>query len=219
MFAVRNPRHRNAISEFFADLSKKVMSLALATPERWASQVTRMRAAGVLKENEKEVSYEQLKEFFERGEFDVNVSRGYRISLEMGAIEPVLKTMENREWTLLIAGPQTGGYITTDHPVCVTNGDGVPPSFQNPIGHGTTGSTLIIPICKDLLAIGTFTGLRSVVHATNLQVAMLNSMVVQFAERQIYAADDQFRIISTKGRKPISGAAFAQFIAEINTGT
>ncbi|MBQ0821643.1 DUF4238 domain-containing protein [Microvirga sp. HBU67558] len=213
MFSVRNPRFRNTVGDFIADLSQKMMSLALATPERWASQVAAMKAAGVFGEDRKEVAYEDLKRFHESGKYDIKVSRGYRIALEMEAIKPVLETMEKRNWTLLIAGSETGGFITIDHPVCLTNQDGLPSSFQNPVGHGTAGSALIIPISQNLLAIGTFGGKTDVVHATKIQVALLNGMVAPFAERQIYAASDQFQIFISGNTSPKSGVELAEYIA------
>jgi len=211
LFAVRNPRMRNALGDFIADVSDKILRLTLATEERWASQVARMKAAGVYDDGRPEVPYAEMKRFHKTGEYKIKVSRGYRIALELSAVEPVLKTISNRNWLLLVS--VTGGFITSDHPVCLTNRDGVPPSFQNPVGHGTKGSTLIVPVSQHLLAIGTFGGSVGMLHPTEAQVAVMNSTVASFVNRQIFAADDQFPIFLAGTALPVKGSEFAKTVA------
>jgi Protein of unknown function (DUF4238) len=58
MFAVRNPRFRKTMDKFMADVLNGIMQVALATPERWASQVKQMREAGW---DKPEVTYEEMK--------------------------------------------------------------------------------------------------------------------------------------------------------------
>lgn len=212
-FAVRNPRFRNSLSEFAAETSKIALGISLSTRERWAAHVSKMKAAGVLDRSLPDIDYEQVKKFFDSGEYDIAIPRGYLIRQEFESIDVVLKTMVARNWTLISAEAETGGFITTDHPVCLTNGDGAPSSFQQPIGHGTKGSALIVPISKNLLAIGTFAGPSAVIRATRLQVALLNATVTLFAERQIYAAHDHFPILISGKLKPVSGADFAAYVA------
>jgi hypothetical protein len=71
MLAVRNPRLRSQVSEFTAEICRKVLSLVLATKERWESQVAKMKAAGVVQEGDHEVSYEEMKAFQDKGDYDM----------------------------------------------------------------------------------------------------------------------------------------------------
>jgi hypothetical protein len=212
LFAVRNPRMRNALGEFIADISDKIMSLSLATEERWNSQVARMKAAGAYDDERPEMTYADIKSFHDSGEHRIKVSRGYRIRLELTAVEPVLKALVSRNWMLLVS--EAGEFITTDHPICLTDRNGELPSFQKPVGHRTKGSTVILPISRHLLAIGTFGGNTEVLHPTKAQVAVTNSTIVQFAEKQIYAANQQFPIFVSGMALPITGSELATKLAE-----
>jgi Protein of unknown function (DUF4238) len=144
------------------------------------------------------------------GQWDV--SRGFHIEMEFaGSIEEVLKTLVHRNWTLMIAEGDAGNFITSYHPVCLSHTDGNASSFQRPAGHGMTETTVLLPISKNLLAVGTFEGKVETVNATRVQVARLNSLVAQHAEDHIYASDDQFPIWLGRNYKA-KGADIGDFI-------
>ncbi len=192
MFAVRNPRFRKTMEKFMADVLNGIMQIALATPECWASQVKQMRDAGW---DKPEVPYEEMKRVLNDGVSHWDVSRGFHINLEFaGSIEKVLKTLVHRNWTLMVARDDVGNFITSDHPVCLSHVDGNAGSFQRPAGHAMTETTVLLPISKNLVAIGTFEGKVETVNSTRVQVARLNSLIAQHAEDHIYASDDQFPI-------------------------
>lgn len=213
LFAVHNPRWRNQMTEFSTDLMRKMMSLALATPERWASQVTRMKAAGALNNEEPEISYEEMRAFHEKGEYDIRLARGWLIGMELKSLQPVLETMADRKWTLCLAPADSGGFITCDHPVCLIHEDGTLPTFSRPLGHALQGSALLIPISRGLLGIGTFGGRGGVVTPSDWQMAYLNGIVAVHVHRQIYAANDQFKVLDRQ-HVPVSGQ---DFVAQIQT--
>lgn len=209
MFAVRNPRFRKTMNKFMADIFNGVMQLALATPERWASQVKQMQEAGW---DKPEVPYEEMKRVLEEDVGHWKVSRGFHIEMEFaGSIEKVLKTLVHRNWTLMVAEGEVGNFITSDHPVCLSHTDGNTSSFQRPVGHAMTETTVLLPISKDLVAVGTFEGKVETVKATRVQVARLNSLIAQHSEDHIYASDDQFPIWLGSNYKAI-GADIADFI-------
>ena len=133
LFAVRNPRLRETARDFIDSTSRLMMSLVLATPERWESQVRQMKAAGVI-DDEPRVSYEQVKRFHEKGEYDIEISTASHIAREFKTHDSVLKTMAARKWLLCIADLESGGFISSDHPVCLMHSDGETPSIGRPVG-------------------------------------------------------------------------------------
>jgi hypothetical protein len=69
--AIRNPRLRENSREFHERIAKKIMHLALATPERWASQVKKLNLSADLQT----VSYEEMKEFIAGSVYDRRPNR------------------------------------------------------------------------------------------------------------------------------------------------
>lgn len=96
-FAVRNPRWREIARDASERLSRAIMDLALASPERWESQVREMKADGMIK-GEPKATYEQMKKFHEEGNYTVEVATGLHILREFGVHEPILETMAARRW-------------------------------------------------------------------------------------------------------------------------
>jgi Protein of unknown function (DUF4238) len=213
LFAVRNPRLRECERKFIDRTLRMMLSTTLATPERWESQVRRMKAAGTL-QDESNVSYEQVKEFHEQGEYDIGISNARQIELEFGSHDSVLSTLVARKWQLCISDPGSGGFIASDHPVCLMGSDGTMPSFQHPIGYGTADSTVIFPLGCELLTVGTFQGVGGVVQLSPFQVAYMNGTVCAYARRQVYARDATFRVLIGKNREPLTGAELSRQLAD-----
>lgn len=116
LFAVRTPRMRESVREFHERVARMMMDVTLAKPERWESSMRQAREAGHLPA-ESSVTYEQIKDFHDRGEYTLSVSTTHHIGLEFHVFEPVLRTLVSRKWTLYVAAPDSGGFITTDTPV------------------------------------------------------------------------------------------------------
>ncbi len=213
LFTVRNPRWREIARDAIERLSRAIMDLALATPERWESQVRAMREDGVIK-GEPKATYEQMKKFHEEGNYTVEVATGAHLLREFGVHEPILETMAARRWVLCIAGQESGGFITSDHPVCLMHADGTLPTPKRPVGHGMRDTMVVFPLSSELLAIGTFEGAKGVADLDSAKVAQLNGIVGGFGERQIYARDDSFRVVIGGEPESISCAELCRWLAE-----
>lgn len=212
LFAVRNPRMRENVHTSIDHMSRIIMDMALATPERWESQVQRMKAAGAMK-GEPRVGYDELKKFHEEGNYNIEVSIALHIAQEFKIQDTILRTMADRRWLLCSAKQDSGGFLTSDHPVCLMHSDGTPPTFQRPIGHGMRNSTVIFPLGNELLAVGTFEGSGGVRLLSPLQVAHMNGVVCAYAERQIYARDETFRVWGGKKRGPMTSVELTRLLA------
>ncbi len=191
LFAVRTPRMRETVRDFHEQVARMTMDLVLATPERWESQARKARAAGHIP-HDSDVTYEQIKDFHERGEYKVIVPTTRHIGYEFKVFEPVLRTLVDRKWTLCVAAPNSGGFIATDNPVCLMHSDGEPTTLMRPVGHGLTGTTVLFPVSRDLLAVGTFEGEGGVRTLPREFVAYFNALLMGYADKQVFAADDRF---------------------------
>lgn len=124
LMAVRNPRHRLRLNEFNGRVSKRMLGLALETPERWEQQVSQAKAAGYIAQDVPAgAHYETIKARLEEGQYDIVMPRERHIALELMTHEKILPYLFGRRWTLFSAQPDAGTFITSDHPVCLTWAD------------------------------------------------------------------------------------------------
>lgn len=210
LFAVRNPRMRENMRGFQDALARRMLDLVLARPERWESQTRKAAEAGYIDPDHK-VSYEQAKEFHERGEYTIEVANAAHIRTEFHVFDPVLRTMVDRKWTLFVASVGSGGFLTCDHPVCLMNSNGEPPSLMHPLGYGMTETTVLFPITRDLAAAGTFERGDKVVELKPDQVAEINASVLHYAERQVYAADNHVGFKMGPSEPIVRGADISRY--------
>jgi hypothetical protein len=210
LFALRNPRQREIFRDFQERVAKTIMSLALSTRERWEGQVRQARAAGYIKEG-LDASYDTMKDFFERGEYKVEVATERHIQLELSTFDKLLPPMFGRKWLLLRASKTSGGFITSDHPVCLIWSQ---PGPRGPIGFGLKDTEVIFPLSPNLAVIGSFEEEDAALDAPDDTVAAINGIVIGFAERQVYARDGNFKYklraddVPRKASKLMSDPAF-----------
>jgi hypothetical protein len=95
------------------------MNVALSTPERWAHQMKKAAEAGLFKGGG-DTSYATMKKFVEDESFTIEVRNELPISLAASTFDKLLPHIFRRGWVLLKAPRDSGGFITSDHPVCLT---------------------------------------------------------------------------------------------------
>jgi hypothetical protein len=211
LFAVRNPRLRESMRRFREQTGRIIADLVLATPERWESQKRRAIEAGYI-DPRTSVTYEELKDFHRRGAYTIEVPTTSHIRAEFHVFEPVLRTMVRRKWTLLVAAPGSGGFLTSDHPICLMNSHGAA-TLSNSPGFGLTETTVLFPVTRDLVAIGTFEEGDKVLGVTPEQVALINGTVLHFADRQVYAASNKISVKLGLTEPTLRGEDIGRFIA------
>ena len=201
---VRNPRFREARRRFQDELSKMLLQAHVRSPEQWQAQIDRMTKAGYPKP---ELPYEEIRDYVRRGEFDLNVSTTQHVKVELQAFETVLTALADRNWALWRAAPGSGGYITTDHPVCLVWTDAEMAHKRLPVGLAHRRTQVLFPLSKGLLMTGVREEFREGVYgAPQHLVAMANSILIGFAEDQIYSADDQYMHLSGPTDELLRGA-------------
>jgi Protein of unknown function (DUF4238) len=89
LLAVKNPRHRENSRYFQEQLWKRLLDLATATPEMWASQVCRAKASGDI-EPDANTDYIKMRAFVEADQYKLDVPTGRHLEKEINAFETVL---------------------------------------------------------------------------------------------------------------------------------
>jgi len=211
LFAIRNPRLRDNVRQFQESVARQILDMSLATRERWESQVRQMIKAGVW-DAPPIVPYEQLKKDNDDGGYRITVPRARLIQMEFKVFDSVLPHLVGRNWTLCIASTGSGGFITSDHPVCLMWSDGSPSTSNRPVGYGLTGTTVVFPLTSELLMVGIFDGAGGRRALTPLQVATFNGIVAHHVERQVYASNSQARVLLPGLDAPITFAVLPEYM-------
>jgi len=206
--AIRNPRQRAAINDFIGELEQRVVEVGLETKERWESQVAQMKAAGIW-DDSSNVSYESMKKFIEERRYKIEVAKEYNVLVEIEQHDRLLQHLGNWKWQVLEANKGSGGFVTSDVPVCITWSDGQDHGVFSP-GFGVPGTEVIVPISTKLALRGTFEGEENVVEADIFTVGSVNSIVISNAEKQVHAHDYSFNYVRPFPGEIGSGATLIQ---------
>jgi hypothetical protein len=188
---LRNPPQREAFRDFQERVAKATMELVTSTPERWAHQVKKATEAGYLKPDA-ETDYEKMKAFIDSEEYTVETPTESHILREMETLDKVLPYLFNRGWVLVKAPKDSGGFITSDHPVCLTRSEPAKGPGIRPLGLGLRGTEIVFPVSPRIVAIGAFELKDGTYEADDIMAASINGTIIAFAERQVYARDLHF---------------------------
>lgn len=196
LLAVRSPQMREHWRKFEEQVMKQIMGLALATKERWEGQLRQMKKDGV-KVNEN-ITYEQLKEFFDRGEYNIVLNNEHHIGLEFTGQDAVLQALGRRRWKLYISNDEIGCFITGDRPVVITwnKPNEIPVMMRRSPGFGMRETEVYFPLTKHLALLGTFEGEDIVEDAKIYTVALANLRIIEHAFNQVYAPKRSFPYIA-----------------------
>ena len=190
LLAVRSPQMREHWRRVEEQLMKKILGLSLASKERWEAQEAAMAKAGKgPKPGELPISYEQLKEFYEKDEYDITFNTEHHIGIELKTHDVVLQALMARKWEMhAIEREDVGCFVTTDRPVVLTwnSPESIPLLYRESPGFGMPDTEVLFPITKNLVIIGSFEGKDGTVPATTLFVARANTKTIHHAFEQMY---------------------------------
>ena len=186
--AIRNPRMRRKIHGMYAQTERIVSDLLLATKDRYETTIRQMKRDGY-PVNES-VTYESMKGFHERNEYDLIVSQTAYFKREMAGMDAILPLLYRRKWTVLVAPDTEHQFITSDQPVILLwNGDvSLRTRERTPPGHAHQKTVVIFPVMKELAIIGSFIDPPRSAVVDALRVAKVNTYTLVFAQRQVYAS-------------------------------
>ena len=115
-----------------------------------------------------------------------------------------------RKWRIVKAKAGSGGFVTTDHPVCIHRPGG--PNYGNQYAPGLRLSDrdVLFPLSSKLALIGQLEGEEDVVELDENGVADFNAAVMGYAMKQIYADDKHYRYNWPQGKPLGTGCKVLQ---------
>ena len=218
LLAVKNPSHRESFRLAHEQMMKRILLLATATRERWEAQIRHMKADGSI-ESDSNPDYEEMRKFVERDAYSIHLRPGRHLQLEMGVYDKILPLIFNRKWVLLRAPSSGTGFLTSDHPVCISWSDPARRSQWHGPGLGSPRSELLFPITNDLAMIGAFEVKENERDADERLIAQVNGCIIAHAERQIYARDKDFIYRMTHNTRIKRGTELLREAALARTST
>ena len=198
LIAVRSPEKREDMRNIQAQVIDRMLSLSLASKERWEEQEEEKRKDP---EYESNFTYEELKEFYDSKEYKIDLTTEHHIRNEMNQVDAILPCLSGRNWTLIKSTDESGPFITTDKPVSLTWDDPetIPAFYRASPGFGMSGTQLYFPVSKDMALLGEFDGEDKVVDGTKKLVAILNTGMLHSVYKQIYSPKISFSFYSKSG--------------------
>ncbi len=215
LFAVRSPRRREHLRQFYEHSTRMIMDQALATRERWESQVRRAVADGFMAPPK--VSYEDMKAFVDSGEYRIDVTTTRHVATELELLPVVYNLLHERRWAVLRASAESGGFVTSDNPTTLCWDDATLEGGFYPPGFGATGTSVVSPLSKTLAIRGSFDGRDGVLEVPPDLVAAINTRTIALADRQIYAQNDRFEFVGPDNKVNRGDALLSRLTAVLRT--
>jgi Protein of unknown function (DUF4238) len=186
---LRNPKQRAAVGEIYRGAGQLAAGAGLETKEKYAEFVAAMKVDGI-----SAPAYEEMKGWFEKEPELFKPSpppREFNVLVELQSHDPLVKLYEGRKWQMLVAADDSGGFVTSDHPVCLRWMDGQDHGTTSP-GFAVRGTEVIFPLSPKLALRGRFDGEENVIQADKETVAGINSLLISNCHHQIYGRDALF---------------------------
>jgi len=192
LLAVRNPRKRKDMDCLLTGLFQAMISMPFESKERWEAVVAQMKEGGQWPKDAP-TDFEGHKKFVEENKDKLRPHKNLQLEMELDQLTQMYPYFDARRWRILKAGEETGGFVTTDHPVCVhRSGEGINYGQQFAPGYGLSDQNILFSLSPTVALIGRLEGEEDMIEANRHCVASVNATIMGYAMRQIYARDDQF---------------------------
>ncbi|WP_027530107.1 DUF4238 domain-containing protein [Bradyrhizobium sp. WSM3983] len=186
---LRNPKQRAAVGEIYRGAGQLVAGAGLETKDKYAEFVAAMAADGLAAP-----AYEEMKGWF-KNEPELfkppAPPKEFNILVELQWHDPLVKLYDGRKWQMLVADDDSGGFVTSDHPVCLRWADGQDHGNVSP-GFSLPGTEVIFPLSPKLALHGRFDGEENAIEADRETVAGINSLLISNCNDQVFGRDALF---------------------------
>lgn len=109
---------------------------------------------------------------------------------------------------MLVAADDSGGFVTSDHPVCLRWMDDQDHGNSSP-GFAMPGTEVIFPLSPKIALRGRFDGEEDIIRADKEAVAGINSLLISNCHDQVFGHDALFSYKRGKKEDIGSGAHLA----------
>lgn len=192
LLAIRNPRNRQELDDLASGLMQRQLDEAFNSKEKWENEVEKMKADGAWPKD-KPADYEELKKYIAESRGKPRSTRQFAINSELERYKQMYPLFDALRWRILKAGNDTGGFVTTDHPVCMRTPHDIDRGNLIAPGYSSGNDAVLVPLSSTVALIGRPEGDEDVVEVGRHSVASFNSTVIGYTKRQVYAADDEYR--------------------------
>lgn len=200
LLAVRSPEMRENMRDFHERVAKLTLDIALATEERWESQMVQMRAkGGPVGDN---VTYEDIKSFHEGGQYKVMVGREYHMGTEFQLMSTVLEELGKRLWSVYATDGTYGEFITTNRPVTLSfiEPDKVPPLYRHSPGFALRGTEVFFPLTRRAMLVGRWDRGGHVEVAEQSFIAAANMHMMSHSYGKVFSRQKEFLYVDQSAR-------------------
>jgi hypothetical protein len=209
LLAVRNPRTRADMQRLYTDNFRAMIAMPFKDPARWETLVEQLKAAGHWPEGAP-VDFEGHKKFVDDNIDKVKAHQNLSLEMALESLEKMYWYFDARKWRIVKAKEGSGGFVTTDHPVCIHRPGGTNYGNQYGPGLGLSDRDILFPLSSNVALIGQLEGEEDVIELDGDGVADFNATVIGYAMKQIYAADDQYRYTRPQGKPLGRGCTLLQ---------
>jgi hypothetical protein len=207
--SVRNPRLRNNISEFHEGILQKMMNLIVSSEGSWKNVINNVRTEGI--PINEDITFEDIKNFVESKDYNIIIKQNYLIGLELQMVDPVFKTMINRNWCF-VESSDDNAFITSDDPVVLSWSDDKDRGFYSP-GHGLSETMVFFSLSPKLAIMGTFEEIPDNISYDSWQTTCANTHIARYSGSQIYARDSKF-LINLKNITNVMGSDLSRILSK-----
>lgn len=213
LLAARNPVMRKQAERFYGERVLRDLEEATNTPEKFAEVIAAAKAAGHL-DKDVVTDYDTHRAFLAGRRFKLSFDPGFMVVGEFNGVDKLLKTLVERNWLLLEAPTDSGGFVTTDRPVTLCHTDGTPPRRGVALGFGTQNSMVLFALSPTLCAVGTFGGRDGITRVIRETVAKANCILIQHCDRLVFAPHDRFEVRTPNRSAYVVGSEIMEVLGE-----
>lgn len=200
LIATRNPTTRRQLTRAAERVTRGLLQKSLESKQAWEAAIVEMKAAGAL-DVSLPADFERHRNFVEGGKFSMEFHQNFLIFQELRGVAAVIEMLGRRTWSLLEAPADSGGFLTTDRPVCVFPTDGTTPAAPTQLDD--TKNSIVFPVSPRLLAYGCAHGRQYAADITRRAVARFNLALLRFSTGRVFGPHEHFEFGSSKPELPL----------------